>query len=139
MENDCLFCKIVSREIDGSFVYEDDTVVAFMDINQPNQYKVLVLPRRHATFFYDLTDEEAAAMLPVAKRIALAIRQITDCDGLNVFQLNGAAAGQEVFHYHLHLLPRYTDDGYRSRNQNIQPREVLDKLAADLKAALAEG
>jgi histidine triad (HIT) family protein len=134
--NDCVFCKIIAHDEVGSFVYEDDRVVAFMDINQPNRYKVLVMPRRHATFLYDLTDNEAAAILPVAKRIALAIRALTDCDGLSVFQLNGAAAGQDVFHYHLHLLPRYTDDGHRLRQRKVESRQLLDKLAADLRAVL---
>lgn len=138
MDNDCLFCKIIAGEAAGSFVYRDSMSVAFMDINQPNPYKVLVMPHRHAPMLYDLTDDEAAAILPVARRIAMAIQQITDCDGMNVFQANGAVAGQEIFHYHLHLLPRYKDDGHRPRQRNVETRDVLDRLAADIRAVLGD-
>lgn len=130
----CIFCQIIDKAAAGSFVYEDEQVVAFMDLNQPNHYKVLVCPRRHAEMIYDLTDEEASAVMQVAKRIAIAIKSVTNCDGMNVFQANGAIAGQEVFHFHLHLLPRY--DGDNRRQSRIESREVLDKLATDLQMAL---
>ncbi len=137
MEQKCIFCQIIAGNLDGSLVYEGDEVVAFMDINQPNHYKVLVVPRRHATMIYDLDEVQAGQIMQVATKIARAIRAVTNCDGLNVFQANGAIAGQEVFHYHMHLLPRYNDDGHSWRKQNHESREVLDKLAADLRAQLA--
>ena len=134
MDDNCIFCKIIDGELEGSFVYEGDQVVAFMDINQPNHYKVLVCTRRHAPMIYDINDDEAAAVMQVSRRIAQAIQGITECPGMSVFQNNGAIAYQDVFHFHLHLLPRYADDDRRRRH--VESREVLDKLAADLRAAL---
>jgi len=136
MGDNCIFCKIIAGEAAGSFVYENEHVVAFLDINQPNEYKTLVLPRRHAEMIYDLSEQEATEILPVARKIAQAIQTITQCDGMNIFQANGAVAGQEVFHYHLHLLPRYKDDGHQWRKTNLANRETLDKLATDLRAEL---
>lgn len=138
MNEKCIFCQIIAGKLDGSFVYEGDEVVAFMDINQPNHYKVLVVPRRHASMIYDLDTVQASQIMQVAVKIAQAIRTITNCDGMNVFQANGAIAGQEVFHYHMHLLPRYNDDSHNRHKINHEAREVLDRLAADLRAQLAE-
>ncbi len=115
-------------------MYEGDHVVAFMDINQPNHYKVLVCTRRHIPMIYEINDEEAAEVMQVSRRIAQAIQRITDCPGMSVFQNNGAIAYQDVFHFHLHLLPRYEGDDRRHRN--VEAREVLDRLAADLRTVL---
>ena len=136
MADNCIFCKIIAREIEGSFVYEDDEVVAFMDINQPNPYKVLIAPRDHAETIFDLDDMQAVAVMLATVKIAHAIRAVSNCDGLHVFQLNGATAGQEVFHYHNHILPRHAGDG-GYKNNRIAPRDELDKLAADLRDYLA--
>lgn len=134
MDDNCIFCKIIAGEMDGSVVYEGEHVVAFMDINQPNHYKVLVCTRRHAPMIYDINDEEAAEVMQVSRRVARAIQQITNCPGMNVFQNNGKIAYQDVFHFHLHLMPRYEGDDRRRRN--VESREVLDKLAADLRGVL---
>ena len=136
MDEKCIFCQIIAGNFDGSFVYEGDEVVAFMDINQPNHYKVLIVPRRHSAMIYDLDETQASQIMQVAVKIARAIKTLTNCDGMNVFQANGAIAGQEVFHYHLHLLPRYNDDGHNRHKTNHESRAVLDKLAADLRAQL---
>lgn len=133
---DCIFCKIITKEASGSFVYEDEQVVAFMDINQPNPYKVLVVPRVHAPMIYDLTDVQAAAIMQVAVKLSRVIREVSKCEGLSVFQSNGRVANQEVFHFHLHLLPRHENDNHASRRHTITDRATLDKLAADLRAAL---
>jgi len=133
---DCIFCKILAKEIPGSFVYEDDKVAAFMDINQPNPYKVLIVPRAHAPMIYDLTDVDAAAIMQTAVRLSKIIRDVSKCDGLSVFQSNGTAANQEVFHFHLHLLPRFENDNHATRRHEPTDRATLDKLAADLRSAL---
>lgn len=138
MDEKCLFCQIIEGNVAGSFVYEGDEVVAFMDINQPNHYKVLVVPRRHAAMIYDLDDIQASQIMQVAVKIANAIKALTNCDGMNVFQANGVAAGQEVFHYHLHLLPRYENDKHNRHQHTPESHELLDKLAADLRAQLAQ-
>lgn len=136
MDEKCIFCQIIAGHIEGSFVYEGDEVVAFMDINQPNHYKVLVAPRRHSAMIYDLDERQASEIMQVTIKIARAIKTLTDCDGMNVFQANGEVAGQEVFHYHMHLLPRYHNDGHNRHKLNHELREVLDKLAADLRTQL---
>lgn len=136
MDEKCIFCQIIAGNFAGSFVYESTEIVAFMDINQPNDYKVLVTPRRHSAMIYDLDEAQASQIMQVAVKIARAIQALTNCDGMNVFQANGAVAGQEVFHYHLHLLPRYNDDGHNRHQQNHASRDVLDKLATDLRVQL---
>lgn len=139
--SDCVFCKILAGEIPGSFVYEDARAVAFMDIHQPNAYKVLVIPRQHAETIYDLDDEVASGVMLASVKIARAIRDVTQCEGLSVFQANGAAAGQEVWHFHFHLLPRYKGDKHwqGEGSQNEYPeRAKLDEMAAALRDKLAE-
>jgi histidine triad (HIT) family protein len=132
----CIFCKILARETPGSFVYEDELVAAFMDIRQPNPYKVLVVPRAHVEVIYDLSAEQAAALFQTAVRIARAIRDVSGCDGLNVFQSNGAAAGQVVPHVHLHLLPRHLGPRDHAQGGSVIDRATLERLAADLRSKL---
>jgi histidine triad (HIT) family protein len=134
--NPCIFCKILAGEAAGSFVYQDELVAAFMDIHQPNPYKVLVVPRAHAEMIYDLDDAQAAAVMQASVRIARAIREVTKCEGLSVFQSNGAVAGQEVWHFHIHLLPRFANDKHQQRQDAFPKRATLDRLAADLRAKL---
>lgn len=140
MSDSCIFCRIIAGQAEGSFVYADELTLAFLDINQPNDYKVLVVPRRHAEMIWDLTPTEATHLFPVAVRIARTIQRLTGCEGMNVFQANGVVAGQEVFHFHLHLLPRYNNDGHKhSRSQRrVLPRAELDRLAEHLRTALAD-
>lgn len=132
----CIFCKILAGEAAASLVYQDELTAAFMDINQPTPYKVLVIPRAHAEAIYDLSEEQAAAVMQTSVKIARAIREVTHCDGLSVFQSNGAAAGQEVWHFHFHLLPRYLNDQHDRRKVEHPERAILDQLAADLRAKL---
>lgn len=133
---DCIFCKITTHQAPGSLVYEGDTVLAFMDIHQPTTHKVLVITRAHVVTLYDLLDSQSAAIMQIAVRIARAQREVTRCEGLSVFQSNGAVAGQEVFHFHLHLVPRFTQNDHRDRREAYPPREVLDQMAADLRSRL---
>ena len=130
----CIFCQIVSGEAQASIVYEDDLVMAFMDINQPNPYKTLVIPRPHRETIYDLDDELAAALFRATVKIARAIRAASGCDGLNIIQSNGPAAQQDVFHFHLHLLPRFRDDNIILRWDFAQSdRATLDRFASDIR------
>lgn len=108
---DCVFCKIVAGELPSTKVYEDDQVLAFMDINPLNDGHLLVVPRRHAETLWDLEIEEAAAVARAARRIAEGIRDALRPDGLTLNQANGRAAHQVVPHFHLHLIPRWAGDG----------------------------
>jgi histidine triad (HIT) family protein len=110
---DCLFCKIVAGEIPATIVAEDERTVAFMDINPATRGHALVVPRAHAAdvFAIDPADLEAVAL--AAQRLARRARERLGADGVNLLNSNGAAAWQTVFHFHLHVIPRYADDPLR--------------------------
>lgn len=135
---DCVFCRIVAGQIPATRVYEDERVVAFMDIGQVNPGHVLVAVKAHAENVYALEDAQLEAVARATARIARAIRGAFSPSGLSVYQANGAAAGQTVFHYHVHLVPRLEGDGmaftWPARNP---PREVLEAHAARIRAALS--
>lgn len=108
-----MFCAIVAGRAEASFVHEDDEVVAFMDINPVTPGHLLVVPRDHLPALGDVGDELGAHMFNVAQRLAAAIRAgELRSDGINLFYADGEAALQEVFHAHLHVFPRYPDDGF---------------------------
>jgi histidine triad (HIT) family protein len=132
-----VFCAIVAGTEPASFVYQDEDVVAFLSLDQPTPFKVLVLPRAHAETIYDLSDAQAAALLRAAVRVARAVRHASACAGLNLVQSNGAPAGQDVPHFHMHLIPRTDGDGV-VLNWPVKRvgRETLDGMAAQIRAKL---
>lgn len=133
----CIFCKIVAGEIPAAKVYEDDLTVAFMDIGQVNPGHVLVASKRHAVTVLDLTVEEAAAVMQTAQRIAHAAQQAFAPDGITLFQANGAAGGQTVFHFHMHVLPRHEGDGMALTWPRKEPAmPLLQHYAQQLETAL---
>ena len=108
---DCIFCKIVAGEIPSFKLFEDEATLAFMDINPANEGHALVIPKEHVPDLYAVSDEALARTLVTAKRVAAALARTLNPDGLNIVQCNGAAAAQSVMHFHVHVLPRVTDDG----------------------------
>jgi histidine triad (HIT) family protein len=110
---DCLFCKIVAGEIPSTRVDEDDRTVAFMDINPATRGHALVIPREHYRDLHDVPPEELAATVVAAQRLAGRIRDRLGADGINLLNSCGAAAWQTVFHFHVHVIPRYEDDPLR--------------------------
>ena len=110
MEN-CIFCKIANGVIPSATVYEDDDFRAILDIAPAHKGHVLLLPKNHFDNLLCADDAIAAKALPIVKRIANALKTVTGCDGINVLQNNGTAAGQSVFHLHIHIIPRYEGDG----------------------------
>lgn len=133
----CIFCKIVAGEIPAAKVYEDDLTIAFMDIGQVNPGHVLVASKRHAVTVLDLTAEEAAAVMQTAQRIAHAAQQAFAPDGITLFQANGAAGGQTVFHFHMHVLPRHEGDGMALTWPRKEPAmPLLQHYAQQLQTAL---
>lgn len=110
---DCLFCKIVAGEIPATKVHEDDRTVAFMDINPGTRGHVLVIPRAHVADLHAIEDEDLHAVARTARALAAKAVDRLGAEGVNVIQNNGAAAWQSVFHYHVHVVPRYADDGIR--------------------------
>lgn len=135
---DCVFCRIVAGQIPSTRVYEDGLTLAFMDIGQVNPGHVLVAVKPHAENLYALDDSQAAAVQRTAARVARAIRDAFAPAGLSVYQANGRAAGQTVFHYHVHLVPRYEGDGMAlSWPVKNPPREKLEEHAARIRGKLA--
>jgi histidine triad (HIT) family protein len=138
---DCIFCKLLSGELEASIVHQDDLCSAFMDIQPVNPGHVLVVPNRHAPHLSDLHEAEGAQMFRVAQRLAAALRKSgVKCEGVNFFLADGAVAGQEVFHVHLHVFPRYAGDGFGlvlSAAYSQKPeRKELNKIAGRLRDAL---
>jgi len=135
--SNCVFCRIVAREIPATVVHEDEHTLAFMDLGQVNPGHVLVAVRAHAENLYGLNDAQAGAVLRAAARVARAIRDAFGPEGLSVYQANGKAAGQTVFHYHVHLVPRYEGDGMAlTWPVTNPPREKLEEAAAKIRASM---
>lgn len=134
---DCIFCKIVAKAIPATVVHEDEHTLAFMDIGQVNPGHVLVAVKKHAENLYALDDAQAAAALRSAAQVARAIRAAFEPQGLSVYQANGRAAGQTVFHFHMHLVPRHEADGMAlTWPVKNPPREKLVEYAERIRAKL---
>lgn len=135
--SDCVFCRIVAGQIPATVVHEDEHTLAFMDIGQVNPGHTLVTVKAHAKDLYALDDGQAAAVARTSARVARAIRDAFEPEGLSVYQANGKPAGQTVFHYHVHLLPRHDADGMQlTWPVKNPPREKLEEYAAKIRAAL---
>lgn len=141
MMDNCVFCEIIAGRLDASIVYEDDATFACMDLRQPTAAHLLVIPRQHVETIYDLEPETAARLMQAAVRVARAVRRALGPSGLSLWQSNGAAAGQEVPHVHVHLFTREPGDGFL-RVYPAPPahpdRPALDRLARQVRRALAE-
>ncbi|MEA2381807.1 MAG: histidine triad family protein [Solirubrobacteraceae bacterium] len=133
---DCLFCKIVAGEIPGTIVAEDERTVAFMDIRPATRGHALVVPRRHATDLGEIEPHDLAAVAAAAQRLAKRAREALGADGINLMNSWGPAAWQSVFHFHMHVIPRYEDDPLRLPWQPAPGDE--DEIAAAAEA-LREG
>ena len=133
-----IFTKILNGSAPGSFVYRDERVSAFMDIQPVNPGHVLVVPNKEVPYLSDLDDETAAHLFRIARRIAVALRNSgLKCEGVNMFLADGEAAGQEVFHVHLHIFPRYEGDGFGLKfgsDYTLLPeRSELDRVAEEIR------
>lgn len=139
--DDCAFCTIVAGEAPASVVFEDADVLAFLDILPIAPGHLLVIPKRHAPYLADLDEAIGARMFVIGMRLAAALRASgLRCDGVNLFLADGEAAGQEVFHAHLHVFPRFADDGFRITDDAVSPpRAELDANAATIRAAQEDG
>jgi histidine triad (HIT) family protein len=134
----CIFCKIVAKQIPATVVHEDAATLAFMDIGQVNPGHVLVAAKAHAENIYALDDEQAGALFRAAAKVSRAIRAAFSPEGLSVYQANGKAAGQTVFHVHIHLVPRNEGDGMAlSWPVKNPPREKLEEYAAAIRSRIA--
>jgi histidine triad (HIT) family protein len=110
MEN-CIFCKIANGEIPSATLYEDEEFRVILDLGPASKGHALILPKKHAADLYEIPDETAAKAMLLAKKMAGKMTKALGCDGFNIVQNNGECAGQTVFHFHMHLIPRYQGDG----------------------------
>ena len=134
---DCPFCAIVAGETPASVVFEDGRSIAFLDVEPANPGHALVVPRAHAAGLADLPEPTGGHLFRGGMRVAAALRAELDPDGVNLFLADGEAAGQEVFHVHLHVLPRHEDDGVTvERPPATTDRAELDEVAASLRGQL---
>ena len=109
-DENCIFCKLANGDIPTATVYEDEYLRAIMDAAPANKGHIIVLPKSHAANIYELEDEYVSRAFVLAKKLAVALKKLTGCDGVNILQNNGGAAGQTVFHFHVHVIPRFKDD-----------------------------
>lgn len=138
----CIFCDIIHGGAEVSMCYEDSTALAFMDIQPVNPGHTLVVPRGHYESFLDLPHDVGMHLFSVAMEIAPVVRRVSGLDGTNLIISSGAAAGQDVYHFHVHLIPRRADDGFDVPlpfpGSEVPDRTVLDAMAARIITSLRD-
>ncbi len=130
-KDDCIFCKLANGDIPTNMIYQDDDFAVIMDAAPVSKGHALILPREHADNLYELPDETASKLMPLAKKIASRMKERLNCDGLNILQNNGETAGQSVFHFHMHVIPRYdgaanNSDLLKFSSANLSEGEISD-------------
>ena len=138
-EEFCIFCEIVAHRADASVVYENEHVLAFLDLFPVNEGHTLVIPKVHAASLEDLAEESGRHVFGAAHRLAQAVRGSgVRCEGINLFLADGEVAGQEVFHVHLHVLPRFMGDGFELRfgDKSLAERSDLDRTAERIRGQI---
>ena len=141
MEFDCIFCRIIAGNAPAFVVAEDDQTVAFLDRGQATEGHTLVVPRTHATDIWSISEVDASAVMSMAKRVAHLLDERLAPDGLNITQSNRAAGWQDVFHFHVHVIPRWTGDGlvHHGDPRGLQTRKYRQRWATSLTSSQANG
>jgi len=136
----CLFCKISNKDIPSVTIYEDELVIAFLDISQTTKGHTLLIPKKHFENIYDIDEATISYLYQQVPRLAKAITNAFHAEGINIVNNNGVVAGQTVFHYHIHLIPRYKDDdGFRTiytSHMDQYSKEDLERIASYIKEQL---
>jgi histidine triad (HIT) family protein len=133
-EDSCIFCKIVQKKTHASTIYEDDKVIAFLDIRPLNEGHTLVIPKRHYAFIYEVPDEEVAHLCKAVKKVASAVKKGVKADGITITQQNESAAGQDVFHVHVHVIPRYAGQRLMRFDETEEATKAeLDEVAKKIR------
>lgn len=136
MDN-CIFCKIASGEIPAATLYEDDLFRVILDLGPASKGHALILPKNHYANLYEIPDEMVGKAMVLAKKMGTALKEALGCDGLNVVQNNGEAAGQTVFHFHMHLIPRYKGDTVTLKWEEHSSEDLdMEKIRQDIRKAL---
>lgn len=129
-KDNCIFCKIANGEIPSRTIYEDDSYRVILDLGPATKGHALILPKDHYANLYELPDENASGVLVLAKKMAKKMSSALKCDGFNIVQNNGEIAGQTVFHFHMHLIPRYINDNQAiGWNPGEPTPDELDEIA----------
>ena len=131
----CIFCKISNGEIPSYTIYEDDDFRVILDISPASEGHALIIPKEHYKNLFELDDVVASKALVIAKKVSTALREELGCDGFNLLQNNEEIAGQTVFHFHIHLIPRYENDTVKFATS---PTDIDKDFAADLTAKIKE-
>ena len=131
-KEDCIFCKIANGDIPSKTLYEDEDFRVILDLGPATKGHALILPKEHADNLYELPDETASKVFVLAKKLAIKMKEKLNCDGLNIVQNNGEVAGQTVFHFHMHLIPRYKED----KNDDILKYTPLELSDDEMKEIL---
>ena len=130
---DCIFCKIANGEIPSRTIYEDEQFRAILDLSPATKGHALILPKEHADNLFELPEETAANAMKVAKKVGTILKNELCADGLNLVQNNGEVAGQTVMHFHLHVIPRYKEDGQTINWKPLEPAaEELDAICRQI-------
>ena len=132
--SDCIFCKIANGEIPSATIYEDEDFRVILDIFPASKGHALIIPKQHARDLYEISEEQIQKAVVLAKRIGIKMKEVLKFDGLNIVQNNDLAAGQTVFHFHFHLIPRYDGDDVKIE---WSAKEITDEDRAYLVKALA--
>ena len=126
---DCIFCKIANGEIPSATLFEDEDFRVILDLGPASKGHALILPKTHAANIYEIPEELAAKAMVLAKKMAAKMTEALNCDGFNIVQNNGETAGQTVFHFHMHLIPRYKNDGVGIQ---WKPGTLTDEVKAEI-------
>lgn len=136
--DDCLFCKIIAKgEVPSTEVYEDADTYAFLDINPNNPGHTLVVPKAHYTNLYDISDDALCAVMKTVRKIALSIKKAVGATGVNIAMNNERDAGQIIDHAHIHIIPRFKDDGFRHWPGTPYKDGEIEKVARKIRAELS--
>ncbi|MDE6902514.1 MAG: HIT family protein [Lachnospiraceae bacterium] len=132
-DTNCIFCKIANGEIPSKTLYEDDKFRVILDLGPASKGHALILPKEHYADLYELPEETAGEVMKLAKKMAAQMTQRLGCEGFNLVQNNGELAGQTVFHFHMHLIPRYRDDGQKI---GWKPQEATQEELEAIRAQI---
>lgn len=132
-DTNCIFCKIANGEIPSKTLYEDEDFRVILDLGPASKGHALILPKEHYADLYELPEETAGEVMKLAKKMAAQMTQRLGCEGFNLVQNNGELAGQTVFHFHMHLIPRYRDDGQKI---GWKPQEATQEELETIRAQI---
>lgn len=138
-DSNCIFCKIANGEIPSRTLYEDESFRVILDISPASKGHAIILAKKHAENIYSLSEEDAGKIYLVAKKVATAMQNVLKCDGMNILQNNGEAAGQTVFHLHMHLIPRYRDDKVQIKwTPGTEAEALSQELMEEIQKSIKE-